>query len=89
MNYQSRRVLLGETPGSGGAPTGCVVTDTAQGTGGLSFGSDGTLFVGCGDGASVSTEDTGSDPNTQYQQALAAGLMTPAENVGGVSCAAR
>ncbi|MGC2459497.1 MAG: PQQ-dependent sugar dehydrogenase, partial [Steroidobacteraceae bacterium] len=82
VNYQSRRVLLGETPGSGGAPAGCVVTDTAQGTGGLAFGSDGTLFVGCGDGASVSTEDAGSDPNTQYQQALAAGLMTPAENVG-------
>src|ERR1700733_12656003 len=81
VNYSSRRVLLGETP-SAGAPSGCVVTDTGQGSGGLAFGSDGTLFAGCGDGASVSTEDAGSDPNTQYQQALAAGLMTPAENVG-------
>jgi glucose/arabinose dehydrogenase len=82
VNYQSRRVLLGETPSGGRAPMGCVVTDSAQGPGGLAFGSDGTLFVGCGDGASVSTEDAGSDSNTQYQQALAAGLMTSAENVG-------
>jgi len=81
VNYASRRILLGETPG-GAVPTGCVVTDSAHGSGGLAFGSDGTLLVGCGDGASVSSEDSGSDPSTQYQQALAAGLMTPAENVG-------
>ena len=82
VDYASRRVLLGETPGVGGAPSGCVVTDTAQGPGGLAFGSDGTLFVGCGDGASASAEDSGSHPGTQYQPALAAGLMTAAENVG-------
>src|SRR5450755_3322091 len=83
-HYASRRILLGETPVGGGAPTGCVVTDTARGPGGLAYGSDGTLFAACGDGASASAsaEDSGSDPNTQYQQALAAGLMTPAENVG-------
>ena len=82
VNYASRRVLLGETPNAGGAPAGCVVTDTAAGPGGLAFGNDGTLFAGCGDGASVSSQDSGSNPNTQYQQALASGLMTPAENVG-------
>ncbi|MGC1728223.1 MAG: PQQ-dependent sugar dehydrogenase, partial [Steroidobacteraceae bacterium] len=81
VNYASRRVLLGETPG-GGTATGCVVTDTAHGPGGLAFGSDGTLLAGCGDGASVSDEDSGSDPTTQYQEALVAGLMMPAENVG-------
>ncbi|MFI4865958.1 MAG: PQQ-dependent sugar dehydrogenase, partial [Steroidobacterales bacterium] len=82
VNYASRRVLLGETPADGGAPAGCVVTDTAQGPAGVAFGSDGTLLVGCGDGAGVHDEDSGSDPNTQYQQALLAGLMTPNENVG-------
>src|ERR1700689_2385898 len=52
VNAASRRVLLGETPAAGGAPAGCVVTDTAQGPGGIAFGNDGTLLVGCGDGAS-------------------------------------
>jgi len=82
VNYASRRILLGETPDGGDGATGCVVTDNAHGPGALAFGSDGTLFVGCGDGAGVTTEDSGSDPSTQYRQALAARLMTPAENVG-------
>ena len=82
VNYASRRILLGEVPDGGDGATGCVVTDSAHGPGALAFGSDGTLFVGCGDGAGVSTEDSGSDPSTQYRQALAARLMTSAENVG-------
>jgi len=82
VNYASRRVLLGGAPEFTGAQVGCVVTDTAHGPGGLAFGSDGTLFVGCGDGADADAEDSGSDPATQYQSALTAGLMTPAENVG-------
>src|SRR5208282_4293249 len=65
-----------------GEPSGCVVTDTAHGPGGLAFGTDGTLLAGCGDGASANTEDSGSNPRTQFQQALNAGLMTTAENVG-------
>ncbi len=80
VNYASRRILLGET--RTGGPSGCLVTDTAHGTGGLAFGSDGTLLAGCGDGSSASSEDSGSDPHTQYQQAIATGLMTPAENIG-------
>ena len=55
VNYASRRILLGETPTGG--PSGCLVTDTAHGTGGLAFGSDGTLLAGCGDGASASGEN--------------------------------
>ena len=81
VDYASRRVLLGETRAAG-AQDGCVITDTAHGPGGLAFGSDGTLLAGCGDGADASGEDSGNDPATQYQAALAAGLMTPAENVG-------
>ncbi|MGA2564679.1 MAG: PQQ-dependent sugar dehydrogenase [Steroidobacteraceae bacterium] len=82
VDYASRRILLGETPVVGGSPTGCVVTDSAQGSGALAFGSDGTLFASCGDGASATEQDAGSDSNTQYQQALDMGLMTAAENVG-------
>ena len=82
VNYASRRVLLGETVGPGGLPTGCVVTDDANGTGGLAFGNDGTLLAGCGDGAGANGEDSGSNPSTQYREALAARLMTSAENVG-------
>ncbi|HET9330913.1 MAG TPA: PQQ-dependent sugar dehydrogenase, partial [Steroidobacteraceae bacterium] len=82
VNYASRRVLLGETSGGAAPASGCVVTDGVDGTGGLAFGSDGTLFAGCGDGAGASGEDSGSSPSTQYREALAARLMSPAENVG-------
>ena len=82
VNYASRRVLLGETPGVAAPGSGCVVTDGVNGPGGLAFGSDGTLFAGCGDGAGASGEDSGSSPSTQYREALAARLMSPAENVG-------
>lgn len=82
VNYASRRVLLGQTRLGDAAPTGCVVTDTGRGPGGLAFGSDGSLLAACGDGASLAAEDFGSNSDTQYQEALAAGLMTTAENVG-------
>jgi regulation of enolase protein 1 (concanavalin A-like superfamily) len=82
VNHASRRVLLGETPVGGEVQSGCVVTDGAHGPGALAFGSDGTLLAACGDGAGATAEDSGSDPSTQYRQAVAARLMTPAENVG-------
>ena len=82
VNYASRRILMGETPVGAATATGCVVTDTAHGTGALAFGTDGTLLAGCGDGAGVSAEDAGSDASTGYREALSAHLMTPAENVG-------
>ena len=82
IDYSSRRVLLGESPAGGGAPAGCIVTDTAHGAGALAFGADGSLFAACGDGASAEYYGCRSLPGTQYQQALSAGLMTAAENVG-------
>jgi hypothetical protein len=82
LNEASRRVLLGENPAGGGAPTGCVVTDTAQGPGALAFGNDGSLLAACGDGASAHGEDAGSAVGTAYAEALAAHLMSAAENVG-------
>ncbi len=82
VNYARRRVLIGENPTHGGAPSGCIVTGTAQGSGAIAFANDGTLLASCGDGASSTGEDAGSDAETQFAQALALGLMTPAENVG-------
>jgi chitodextrinase/regulation of enolase protein 1 (concanavalin A-like superfamily) len=82
VNAASRRVLVGESPAGGGPLAGCLVTDSAHGPGGLAFGNDGTLLAACGDGASARAGDSGSDPDTEYQQALAVGLMTAAENVG-------
>ncbi|HET9388491.1 MAG TPA: PQQ-dependent sugar dehydrogenase [Steroidobacteraceae bacterium] len=82
VNYASRRVLLGESTIESGASPSCVATDTGHGSGAIVFGADGTLLVACGDGASTSAQDAGSEPGTQYRQALAAGLMRAAENVG-------
>ena len=82
IDLASRRVLLGESTLEGDKHTGCVVTDTGHGPGALAFGSDGSLFAACGDGASVAGEDAGSDADTAYAEALALGLMTAKENVG-------
>ena len=82
LNQASRRVLLGETLPDGSVASSCVVTDAGQGPGGLAFGNDGTLLAACGDGAGSRSLDGGSDPSTQYKEALAAGLMKPSENVG-------
>ena len=46
------------------------------------FGTDGTLLLSLGDGASYSSTDVGSASETYWQQALADGIIRPAENVG-------
>jgi PKD repeat protein len=73
----SRLVLAGATPDDG-----CPILYESHGTGSLVFGSDGTLLAGCGDGASYSNRDTGSQLETYYVQALGDGIITPVENVG-------
>lgn len=73
----SRQVLLGET-----AATGAPLTYTSHGACALTFGRDGTLLVGIGDGASHVGADVGSAPETWWQQALADGILTAATNVG-------
>ena len=78
----SRVVLLGETPANGGAPQGCLVTESGHGPGSLVFGSDGTLLAGCGDGASTVADDVGSLTETSFREALDRGLMSRNENVG-------
>ncbi|MFN3876196.1 MAG: PKD domain-containing protein, partial [Flavobacteriales bacterium] len=50
--------------------------------GSLMFGSDGTLLATLGDGASYNVVDAGSSSDTYWAQALADGIIRPAENVG-------
>jgi glucose/arabinose dehydrogenase len=74
----SRRVLLGDTFGSG-----CPILAESHGVGSLVFGSDDTLLASCGDGATALGTDTGGEDSGSYnQQALAEGIITPAEDVG-------
>ena len=73
----SRLVLAGATPDDG-----CPILYESHGTGSLVFGSDGTLLAACGDGASYSNRDTGSQAETYYVQALADGIISSVENVG-------
>src|SRR5690606_10085970 len=48
------------------------------------FGADGTLLATVGDGASYIGVDTGSSSDTYWSQALADGILRPAENVGAM-----
>ena len=74
----SRRVLLGES-----ANSGCPLLHESHGVGSLVFGSDDTLLATCGEGSSYLGTDVGGDENGAYAtQALAEGIITPAENVG-------
>ena len=69
----SRRVLIGETFATGIAS--CYKSHTI---GTLAFGSDGTLFVGAGDGANYTRIDAGG----QYDACFGAGRLDPSEDVG-------
>lgn len=77
VNMASRLVLLGETPQSG-AP----VLHESHSTGSLIFGTDGTLLVTVGDGASYASTDAGNATETYFAQALVDGIIRPEENVG-------
>lgn len=79
VNAASRLVLLGETPESG-AP----ILHESHGAGTLAFGTDGTLFASVGDGATYYSTDMGNAPDTYHVQALADGIIRPAENVGAL-----
>src|SRR5688572_5985110 len=77
INPSTRFVLIGESK-----TTGLPILHHSHGVGTLAFAADGTLLVTMGDGASYEGLDAGSDPGTFYQQALADGIIRPAENVG-------
>ena len=70
-------MLAGATPSDG-----CPILYESHGTGSLVFGTDGTLLAACGDGASYSNRDTGSQVETYYDDALADGIISVKENVG-------
>lgn len=73
----SRTVLLGES-----ATTGIPILYESHGADQLAFAADGTLLASVGDGSSYVEADGGSLPDTYYVQALADGIIRPAENVG-------
>lgn len=77
VDYGSRTVLLGET-----RQTGVPLLHESHSTGSLMFGADGTLLATVGDGASYNLVDAGSSADTYWAQALADGIIRPAENVG-------
>jgi hypothetical protein len=75
----SRRVLLGET-----TSTGCPILHQSHGVGSLVFGSDGTLLVSCGDGASYDVTDVGGDISGSSNTGLADGIIRAKEDVGAL-----
>ncbi len=77
----SRKVLLGKGPGDGPP-----ILHESHGVGHLVFGEDGTLLVSVGDGASYSSRDEGSAPETYWAQALADGIITASQNIGAYRC---
>lgn len=74
----SRLILIGDVP-SDGIP----VLGPNHGGGCLVFGTDGTLLISTGDG-SVVGNDTGD--NGYVFEAIEAGVITPAQNVGSYRC---
>ena len=73
----SRKVLLGES-----IANGIPSLHQSHGSGSVLFGTDGTLLLSCGDGASYSSADVGSANETYWEQALSDGIIQPRENVG-------
>lgn len=77
VSAASRTILIGESPS-----TGMPILHESHGVGHLAFGTDGTLMVSMGDGASYSSIDGGSASETYWQQALSDGIITTQENIG-------
>ena len=77
INPSTRIILIGESK-----TTGMPILHHSHSVGTLAFAADGTLLVTMGDAATYEGIDGGSDPGTFYQQALADGIIRPAENVG-------
>ena len=75
----SRKVLIGNS-----ASEGFPLIHQSHGIGSLVFGTDGSLLVSCGDGASYTEVDIGQfqDTSTYARQAIEDGILTPLENVG-------
>lgn len=77
VDYNSRRVLLGESPS-----TGFPSLHQSHAIGQLVFGTDGSLMASWGDGASYASTDEGSASETYFQQAIEDGIIPASHNVG-------
>ena len=77
VNPASRKILIGATK-----QTGIPSTNDSHVIGSILFGTDGTLLVGTGDGAGPYYDLGNGWNNGYYAQALADGIITPAENIG-------
>ena len=74
----SRTILLGDQ-----IDNGVPIVSTSHGTGGIGFGTDGTLLVAAGDGASFFFVDTGNPGAGSFvTQALSDGIIRSEEAVG-------
>lgn len=76
-DLNSRKILIGSTKS-----TGVPSLHKSHGVGSVVFGSDGTLLISTGDGASYLSNDGGNATESYYAQALADGIITSQENVG-------
>lgn len=75
---ESRKILLGQNE-----TNGFPIVASSHGVGTLTFGTDGTLIVSCGETGSFVSSDAGDHPDSFFEEALALGIIRPAENVGG------
>ncbi len=73
----SRNVILGATPS-----TGIPCLHESHTVGSLVFGTDGTLLISSGDGASYSSVDVGNASETYWSDGLIDNIIRPEENVG-------
>ena len=74
----SRKILIGETK-----KTGIPLLHISHGVGSLIFGTDGTLFVSAGDGATFAGSDIGGTSAETYNfQALEDSIIRTKEDVG-------
>ncbi len=77
VDYSSRKILLGETIG-----TGPAVLHQSHGPGTLLFGADGTLIASTGEGASYDTFDIGGFRTGSSNTGLIDGIISSKEDVG-------
>lgn len=75
----SRLVLVGES-----ASSGFPILHQSHGTGGLQFGTDGTLLAVSGDGGCYNHTDLGSDGDTYFQEGLNLGIIDTKQNIGAL-----
>jgi glucose/arabinose dehydrogenase len=77
VDYQSRKILIGET-----LSTGIPILVDNHGVGSLVFGEDGTLLLSAGDAAIIQEPLEDDSQNPWFLEAINLGIITPDQNVG-------